>query len=62
VLIPIAGGGTVPLGQVAKVSLAQGPSSIRTENAQLALTSMSTYAIVTLVATSPTHRKRWRRR
>jgi copper/silver efflux system protein len=36
VLIPIAGGGTVPLGQVAKVSLAQGPSIIRTENAQLA--------------------------
>src|SRR5260221_13894911 len=36
VLIPIAGGGTVPLGQVVKVSLAQGPSSIRTENAQLA--------------------------
>jgi Cu(I)/Ag(I) efflux system membrane protein CusA/SilA len=37
VLIPMADGGTVPLGQVAKVSLAQGPSSIRTENAQLAL-------------------------
>ena len=37
VLIPTAGGGTVPLGQIAKVSLAQGPSSIRTENAQLAL-------------------------
>src|SRR5260221_3283882 len=36
VLIPIAGGGTVPLGQVAKVGLAQGPASIRTENAQLA--------------------------
>ncbi|MBK5198541.1 MAG: efflux RND transporter permease subunit, partial [Methyloceanibacter sp.] len=36
VLIPTAEGGTVPLGQVAKVSLAQGPSSIRTENAQLA--------------------------
>jgi copper/silver efflux system protein len=36
VLIPLAGGGTVPLGQVAKVSLAQGPSSIRTENSQLA--------------------------
>ena len=35
VLVPIAGGGTVPLGEVAKVSLAQGPSSIRTENAQL---------------------------
>ncbi|MGC1710391.1 MAG: CusA/CzcA family heavy metal efflux RND transporter [Methyloceanibacter sp.] len=36
VLIPTSGGGTVPLGEVAKVSLAQGPSSIRTENAQLA--------------------------
>jgi Cu(I)/Ag(I) efflux system membrane protein CusA/SilA len=36
VLIPIPGGGTVPLGQVAKVSRAQGPASIRTENAQLA--------------------------
>src|SRR5262249_44352659 len=36
VLIPLAGGGTVPLGQVAKVSLAQGPSNIRTENSQLA--------------------------
>jgi copper/silver efflux system protein len=36
VLIPTPDGGTVPLGEVAKVSLAQGPSSIRTENAQLA--------------------------
>jgi len=36
ILIPLADGGTVPLGQVAKVSLGQGPSSIRTENAQLA--------------------------
>ena len=36
VLIPMADGGTVPLGQVAKVSLAQGPASIRTENSQLA--------------------------
>ena len=36
VLIPMADGATVPLGQVAKVSLAQGPSSIRTENSQLA--------------------------
>jgi copper/silver efflux system protein len=36
VLIPLPGGGTVPLGEVAKVSLAQGPASIRTENAQLA--------------------------
>jgi Cu(I)/Ag(I) efflux system membrane protein CusA/SilA len=37
VLIPLADGGTVPLGQVAKVVLAQGPASIRTENAQLAV-------------------------
>jgi Cu(I)/Ag(I) efflux system membrane protein CusA/SilA len=36
VLISLADGGTVPLGQVAKVGLAQGPASIRTENAQLA--------------------------
>jgi len=36
VLIPLESGGTVPLGEVAKVSLAPGPSSIRTENAQLA--------------------------
>jgi Cu(I)/Ag(I) efflux system membrane protein CusA/SilA len=36
VLIPIGDGGAVPLGQVAKVSLAPGPSTIRTENAQLA--------------------------
>ena len=36
VLVSMADGGTVPLGQIAKVSLAQGPSSIRTENAQLA--------------------------
>ena len=36
VLIPLKEGGTVPLGEVAKVSLAKGPSSIRTENAQLA--------------------------
>jgi len=37
VLIPTPSGGTVPLGEVAKVSLAQGPSMIRTEDAQLAL-------------------------
>src|SRR5260370_30211956 len=36
VLVPLPDGGTVPLGEVAKVSLALGPSSIRTENAQLA--------------------------
>jgi Cu(I)/Ag(I) efflux system membrane protein CusA/SilA len=36
VLIPIADGGTVPLSQVAKVTLAQGPANIRTENSQLA--------------------------
>ncbi len=35
VLIPTPGGGTIPLGQVAKVVLSKGPASIRTENAQL---------------------------
>jgi copper/silver efflux system protein len=37
VLIPMPGDGTVPLGEVAKVTRAQGPSSIRTEDAQLVL-------------------------
>jgi Cu(I)/Ag(I) efflux system membrane protein CusA/SilA len=36
VLIPMPDGGAVPLGQIAKVSLAQGPANIRTENSQLA--------------------------
>ncbi len=36
VLIPLPNGAAVPLGQVAKVKLVQGPASIRTENAQLA--------------------------
>ncbi len=35
ILVPLASGGMIPLGQVAHVSLSQGPSSIRTENAQL---------------------------
>jgi Cu(I)/Ag(I) efflux system membrane protein CusA/SilA len=35
VLIPTPAGGTVPLSEVATISLAQGPSMIRTENAQL---------------------------
>jgi Cu(I)/Ag(I) efflux system membrane protein CusA/SilA len=37
VLIPLADGGTVPLDEVAKVALARGPATIRTENAQLAV-------------------------
>jgi len=37
VLIPTPDGGTVPLGEVAKVRRQQGPSSIRTEDAQLVL-------------------------
>ncbi|HTK14028.1 MAG TPA: CusA/CzcA family heavy metal efflux RND transporter [Xanthobacteraceae bacterium] len=37
VLVPIAGGGTVPLGEVAKINFTRGPTSIRTENGQLAL-------------------------
>jgi Cu(I)/Ag(I) efflux system membrane protein CusA/SilA len=36
-LIPTPDGGTIPLGQVARVVLAKGPASIRTENAQLAV-------------------------
>ena len=36
VIVPLAGGGGVPLGQVARIRLEQGPSTIRTENAQLA--------------------------
>jgi len=36
VLIPLPNGGTVPLGEVAKVVLSKGPATIRTENAQLA--------------------------
>ncbi len=36
VMVPMSAGGTVPLGQVAAIYLGQGPSTIRTENAQLA--------------------------
>ena len=36
VLVPLPNGASIPLGQVAKVNLSQGPASIRTENAQLA--------------------------
>jgi Cu(I)/Ag(I) efflux system membrane protein CusA/SilA len=34
--VPLPGGGTVPLGEVAKVNLTRGATSIRTENGQLA--------------------------
>ena len=63
VLIPLPDGGTVPLGEVAKVSLAQGPASIRTENAparRLHLCRSS--ATATSAAMSPTRRRRWPRR
>jgi Cu(I)/Ag(I) efflux system membrane protein CusA/SilA len=36
VLVPLPNGASIPLGTVAKVELVRGPSSIRTENAQLA--------------------------
>ncbi|MCK1427314.1 CusA/CzcA family heavy metal efflux RND transporter, partial [Bradyrhizobium sp. 87] len=36
VLVPMPAGGAVPLGEVAKVASARGPTSIRTENGQLA--------------------------
>ena len=35
VLVPIAGGGVIPLGQLARLSLNKGPPAIRTENALL---------------------------
>jgi Cu(I)/Ag(I) efflux system membrane protein CusA/SilA len=37
VLISLPGGGTVPLGEVAKVQQTRGPNTIRTENGQLAV-------------------------
>mgnify|MGYP002717862531 FL=1 len=37
VQVPLPAGGTVPLGEVAKVQLTRGPTSIRTENGQLAV-------------------------
>jgi copper/silver efflux system protein len=37
VLVALPGGGTVPLGEVAAIKLARGPTSIRTENGQLAV-------------------------
>jgi Cu(I)/Ag(I) efflux system membrane protein CusA/SilA len=36
ILVPMPAGGAVPLAEVASIQLARGPSSIRTENAQLA--------------------------
>jgi Cu(I)/Ag(I) efflux system membrane protein CusA/SilA len=36
ILVPMPGGGGVPLGEVASVTPARGPTSIRTENGQLA--------------------------
>jgi Cu(I)/Ag(I) efflux system membrane protein CusA/SilA len=37
VLVPLPNGSTVPLGEVASVKLARGPTTIRTENGQLAV-------------------------
>ncbi len=37
VLVPMPNGGAVPLGEVAKVAPSRGPTSIRTENGQLAI-------------------------
>ncbi len=36
VLVPLPGGGTTPLGEVAKIELVRGATAIRTENGQLA--------------------------
>ena len=37
ILVPMPAGGAVPLGEVAKIAPARGPTSIRTENGQLAV-------------------------
>ncbi|GGC68843.1 efflux RND transporter permease subunit [Chelatococcus reniformis] len=37
VQVPLASGGTVPLGEVAQIQLSRGPTSIRTENGRLAV-------------------------
>jgi Cu(I)/Ag(I) efflux system membrane protein CusA/SilA len=37
VLVSLPGGGTTPLGEIAKIDLVRGPTSIRTENGQLAV-------------------------
>ena len=37
VLVPLPGGGTVPLGEVASIQTARGPTTIRTEDGQLAV-------------------------
>lgn len=37
VLVPLPSGGAVPMGQVARIQIEQGPASIRTENARLAI-------------------------
>ena len=37
VLVPLPGGGAVPLGEVAKVQQTRGPNAIRTENGELAV-------------------------
>ncbi|HZV21279.1 MAG TPA: efflux RND transporter permease subunit, partial [Hyphomicrobiales bacterium] len=37
VLVSLTGGGTVPLGEIAKVEQTRGPNTIRTENGQLAV-------------------------
>ena len=56
VLVPLPGGGTVPLGEVADINLTQGATSIRTENASSRPISSSISATATSAATSPTRR------
>ena len=60
ILVPMPAGGTVPLGEVAKVEPARGPTSIRTENGQLATYITSTSATAISAATSPTPGRRCR--
>jgi Cu(I)/Ag(I) efflux system membrane protein CusA/SilA len=62
VLVSLANGASVPLGQVAKIKLVQGPASIRTKTHSSPPTSSSTRAIAISAATLPTPSGRWRRR
>ena len=58
VLISMPAGGTVPLGEVAKVQLGRGPTSIRTENGQLAVYIYVDIAGRDLAAMSPMPKRR----
>jgi Cu(I)/Ag(I) efflux system membrane protein CusA/SilA len=57
VLVSLPGGGTVPLGEIAKVQQTRGPNTIRTENGQLAVYIYVDMQAVISAAMSPTRRR-----